>query len=127
MQDRDKAKSFFIFGHHPKLNIAGGGSGRAQFKQFPAEIPLRLNLVQGFENKDKLDGNNKFMTELVFFPTGHGHRILQVGLKLIELVIEGNLVVFSDSNPDNDERRNIIKEFEKLAYGGVDKSGALFP
>ena len=89
-------------------------------------------MVKAFEIKDDMEGNNKFLNELVFVTSGHG-RLFQIGLKLLELVIQGNLLVSKDTTvvpDDNAKALKVIKDrvtaFENDVYGGVNTSGALF-
>ena len=79
-----------------------------------------------------MDGNNNFMNEMVFLTNGHG-RIFQIGLKLLELLIQGNLLISKDTTvvpDDNVKALKVIKDrvtaFENDVYGGVNTSGAPF-
>jgi hypothetical protein len=100
------------FGHNPKVNIVG----QNQFDNFPHEIGVVLNLVHGFQAFPDLDGNNKFLRELVFFNTANG-RIFQIGLKLLELFIQGHLL--ESTNLSSSERQERVNAFEKEVYKWV--------
>lgn len=130
--DAADAKRLIMFGSRPLITIAGTRGGFSQFNQFPDSISVVLNMVKAFEIKDDMEGNNKFLNELVFVTSGHG-RLFQIGLKLLELVIQGNLLVSKDTTvvpDDNAKALKVIKDrvtaFENDVYGGVNTSGALF-
>ena len=132
-RDETDAKRFITFGSTPKIKIGAKGTDFSQFNDFPTSITVVRNMAKAFEIKDDMDGNNKFLNELVFLTTGHGHRIFQIGLKLLELLIQGNLLISKDTTvvPDDDRKAlKVIKDrvtaFENEVYGGVNTSRATF-
>ena len=132
--DSEEVKRFIKFGAGPRLLIGGTkGRGFEQFNEFTILLKVNNNMVKAFEKKEDMEGNSKFLNQLVFFTTGRGHRILQLGLKLLELLIHGKLLISKNTSvipDDNAKALRVIKErvatFENDVYGGVNTSGALF-
>ena len=131
--DPADAKRLIVFGSRPTITISNTkGAWFDQVNQFPVSVAVIANIVKAFEIKDDMEGNNKFLNEMVVLTTGHGP-IYQIGLKLLELLIQGNLLVSKDTNvvpDDNVKARKVIndrvKAFENDVYGGVNTSGATF-
>ena len=95
--DAADAKRFIMFGSKPIITISSSkGVEFSQFNQFPSSISVVVNIVDAFQVKDDLN-RKKDLNALVFLTTGNGHRIFQIGLKLLELIIQGNLLISKDT------------------------------
>ncbi len=130
--DVGDVKRLILFGSRPTVEINSESGGFGPFNQFPMSISVISNIVKAFEVKENMEGNNKFLSEFVYLPTGRG-RVFQVGLKLLELLLQGSLLVSKDTTvvpDDNVKALKVIKDrvasFENDVYGGVNKSDAVF-